>query len=92
MAAFVDMALEVLVPAHSTGWKAQHRLAAALPSAFVPNAVSTSCTPAALAGAGQPTADGDGGAEPPCCSLTVINRMISSRSAADGRPMPGVYP
>ena len=42
--------------------------------------------------AGQPTADGDGGAEPPCGSRTVINRTISSRSAADGRPMPGWYP
>ncbi len=37
---------------------------------------------------GQPTADGDGGAEPPCGSRAVINRMISSRSAAEGRPMP----
>src|SRR4029453_1950178 len=36
----------------------------------------------------HPTADADGGAEPPCGSLTVINRMISSRSAADGRPIP----
>ena len=41
---------------------------------------------------GQPTADWDGGAEPPCGSRTVINRTISSRSAADGRPMPGWYP
>ncbi len=47
--AFVDMAPDVLVPAHCTGWKAQHRLAAALPSAFVPNAVGTSFT---LAGSG----------------------------------------
>jgi hypothetical protein len=30
------------VPAHCTGWRAQHRLAAALPAAFVPNAVGTS--------------------------------------------------
>jgi len=43
------MAPDVLVPAHCTGWKAQHRLAAALPSAFVPNAVGTSFT---LAGSG----------------------------------------
>ena len=49
VAAFVDMAPDVLVPAHCTGWKAQHRLAAALPSAFVPNAVGTSFT---LAGSG----------------------------------------
>jgi 7,8-dihydropterin-6-yl-methyl-4-(beta-D-ribofuranosyl)aminobenzene 5'-phosphate synthase len=49
VAAFADMAPDVLVPAHCTGWKAQHRLAAALPSAFVPNAVGTSFT---LAGSG----------------------------------------
>jgi 7,8-dihydropterin-6-yl-methyl-4-(beta-D-ribofuranosyl)aminobenzene 5'-phosphate synthase len=42
VAAFTDMAPQVLVPAHCTGWKAQHRLAAALPDAFVPNAVGTS--------------------------------------------------
>jgi 7,8-dihydropterin-6-yl-methyl-4-(beta-D-ribofuranosyl)aminobenzene 5'-phosphate synthase len=47
VAAFTDMAPDVLVPAHCTGWKAQHRLAAALPSAFVPNAVGTSFTLAA---------------------------------------------
>lgn len=33
---------DLIVPAHCTGWKAQHRLAAALPEAFVPNAVGTS--------------------------------------------------
>ncbi|MGP4056386.1 MBL fold metallo-hydrolase [Mycobacterium sp. 4D054] len=38
VAAFTDMAPDLLVPAHCTGWKAQHRLAAA----FVPNAVGTS--------------------------------------------------
>jgi 7,8-dihydropterin-6-yl-methyl-4-(beta-D-ribofuranosyl)aminobenzene 5'-phosphate synthase len=32
----------VVVPAHCTGWRAQHRLAATLPDAFVPNAVGTS--------------------------------------------------
>lgn len=42
VAAFVEMAPDLLVPAHCTGWKAQHRLAAALPAAFVPNAVGTS--------------------------------------------------
>ncbi|MEN3263146.1 MBL fold metallo-hydrolase [Pseudonocardia sp.] len=51
VAAFAEMAPDVLVPAHCTGWKAQHRLAAALPEAFVPNAVGTSFT---LAGAGTP--------------------------------------
>jgi 7,8-dihydropterin-6-yl-methyl-4-(beta-D-ribofuranosyl)aminobenzene 5'-phosphate synthase len=32
---------ELLVTAHCTGWQAQHRLAAALPQAFVPNGVGT---------------------------------------------------
>src|SRR5262249_964087 len=32
----------LVVPAHCTGWRAQHRLAGALPDAFVPNAVGTS--------------------------------------------------
>jgi 7,8-dihydropterin-6-yl-methyl-4-(beta-D-ribofuranosyl)aminobenzene 5'-phosphate synthase len=49
VAAFTDMAPDLLVPAHCTGWKAQHRLAAALPGAFVPNAVGTSFTLAAAA-------------------------------------------
>lgn len=44
VAAFTEMAPDVLVPAHCTGWRAQHRLAAALPTAFVPNAVGTSFT------------------------------------------------
>lgn len=47
VAAFQAMAPAVIVPAHCTGWKAQHRLAAALPDAFVPNAVGTSFTIAA---------------------------------------------
>lgn len=37
----------LVVPAHCTGWRAQHRLAAALPDAFVPNAVGTTYTIAA---------------------------------------------
>ena len=41
---------------------------------------------------GQPTAVGDGRSEFPCSSRTVINRTICSRSGADGRPMPGLYP
>jgi 7,8-dihydropterin-6-yl-methyl-4-(beta-D-ribofuranosyl)aminobenzene 5'-phosphate synthase len=41
------LAPEVIVPAHCTGWRAQHRLAAALPDAFIPNAVGTSYTLAA---------------------------------------------
>ena len=44
VAAFTEMAPDLLVPADCTGWKAQHRLAAALPTAFVPNAVGTSFT------------------------------------------------
>lgn len=41
VAALTSMAPDLLVPAHCTGWKAQHRLAAALPASFVPNAVGT---------------------------------------------------
>lgn len=44
VAAFAAMAPDLLVPAHCTGWKAQHRSAAALPDAFVPNAVGSSFT------------------------------------------------
>jgi 7,8-dihydropterin-6-yl-methyl-4-(beta-D-ribofuranosyl)aminobenzene 5'-phosphate synthase len=47
VAAFTELAPDVLVPAHCTGWKAQHRFAAVLPDAFVPNAVGTSYTFAA---------------------------------------------
>ena len=36
-----DLAPEVVVPAHCTGWRAHHRLGAELPEAFVPNAVGT---------------------------------------------------
>jgi 7,8-dihydropterin-6-yl-methyl-4-(beta-D-ribofuranosyl)aminobenzene 5'-phosphate synthase len=32
----------VLVPAHCTGWRAQHAMSARFPTAFVPNAVGTS--------------------------------------------------
>jgi 7,8-dihydropterin-6-yl-methyl-4-(beta-D-ribofuranosyl)aminobenzene 5'-phosphate synthase len=41
VAAFAELAPEALVPAHCTGWKAQHRFAADLPDAFVPNAVGS---------------------------------------------------
>jgi 7,8-dihydropterin-6-yl-methyl-4-(beta-D-ribofuranosyl)aminobenzene 5'-phosphate synthase len=47
VAALQAMAPAVVVPAHCTGWRAQHRLAAALPDAFVPNAVGTTFTIAA---------------------------------------------
>ncbi|MCW2530499.1 MAG: metal-dependent hydrolase, beta-lactamase superfamily [Blastococcus sp.] len=49
-AAFAGLAPAALVPAHCTGRKAEHRFAAALPDAFVPNAVGTSYTFAAAAG------------------------------------------
>jgi 7,8-dihydropterin-6-yl-methyl-4-(beta-D-ribofuranosyl)aminobenzene 5'-phosphate synthase len=42
VAALTDMAPDLVVPAHCTGWRAQHRLGATLPDAFVPNAVGTS--------------------------------------------------
>jgi 7,8-dihydropterin-6-yl-methyl-4-(beta-D-ribofuranosyl)aminobenzene 5'-phosphate synthase len=42
--AFRELSPDVLVPAHCTGWRAQHRLAAALPDAFIPNAVGTAFT------------------------------------------------
>jgi 7,8-dihydropterin-6-yl-methyl-4-(beta-D-ribofuranosyl)aminobenzene 5'-phosphate synthase len=41
IAALKAMAPGLIVPAHCTGWKAQHRLSAALPDAYVPNAVGT---------------------------------------------------
>lgn len=44
VSALGELAPELVVPAHCTGWKAQHRLAGALPEAFVPNAVGTSYT------------------------------------------------
>jgi 7,8-dihydropterin-6-yl-methyl-4-(beta-D-ribofuranosyl)aminobenzene 5'-phosphate synthase len=44
VAALAELAPALLVPAHCTGWRAQHRLAAALPDSFVPNAVGTSFT------------------------------------------------
>jgi 7,8-dihydropterin-6-yl-methyl-4-(beta-D-ribofuranosyl)aminobenzene 5'-phosphate synthase len=45
--ALTELAPEVIVPAHCTGWRAQHRLAAALPEAFLPNAVGSSFVMAA---------------------------------------------
>jgi 7,8-dihydropterin-6-yl-methyl-4-(beta-D-ribofuranosyl)aminobenzene 5'-phosphate synthase len=47
VSALRELAPEVVVPAHCTGWRAQHRLAAELPEAFVPNAVGTTITVAA---------------------------------------------
>ena len=47
VAALTELDPDALVPAHCTGWKAQQRLASALPDAFVPGAVGTSYTFAA---------------------------------------------
>ena len=44
VAALRELAPSLVVPAHCTGWKAQHHLAAALPDAFVPNAAGTTYT------------------------------------------------
>ena len=37
--ALAELEPEVVVPAHCTGWKAQHALAARMPEAFRPNVV-----------------------------------------------------
>jgi 7,8-dihydropterin-6-yl-methyl-4-(beta-D-ribofuranosyl)aminobenzene 5'-phosphate synthase len=47
VAALRDLAPDVVVPAHCTGWRAQHRLGAELPDSFIPNAVGTTVTLAA---------------------------------------------
>jgi 7,8-dihydropterin-6-yl-methyl-4-(beta-D-ribofuranosyl)aminobenzene 5'-phosphate synthase len=47
VSALRSLAPAVIVPAHCTGWRAQHRLATELPDAFIPNAVGTSFTIAA---------------------------------------------
>ena len=44
IAAFAQLAPDALVPAHCTGWRAQQRIAAALPEAFVPGAVGSTYT------------------------------------------------
>jgi 7,8-dihydropterin-6-yl-methyl-4-(beta-D-ribofuranosyl)aminobenzene 5'-phosphate synthase len=41
VAALRDLAPDLLVPGHCSGWRAQMRLAAELPDAFVPSAVGT---------------------------------------------------
>ena len=40
VAALPEVAPEVIVPAHCTGWRAQQRLVSELPDAYVPNAAS----------------------------------------------------
>ena len=47
--ALTEMQPGLVVPAHCTGWRAQVRLATALPDAYVPNAVGTTFTVAAAA-------------------------------------------
>jgi 7,8-dihydropterin-6-yl-methyl-4-(beta-D-ribofuranosyl)aminobenzene 5'-phosphate synthase len=42
LAELAELKPGVLVPAHCTGWRAQHALAARFPDAFVPNSVGTS--------------------------------------------------
>jgi 7,8-dihydropterin-6-yl-methyl-4-(beta-D-ribofuranosyl)aminobenzene 5'-phosphate synthase len=39
--ALAELAPDVLVPAHCTGWRATHALAARLPEAFIQNSVGT---------------------------------------------------
>jgi 7,8-dihydropterin-6-yl-methyl-4-(beta-D-ribofuranosyl)aminobenzene 5'-phosphate synthase len=39
--ALADLAPEVIVPAHCTGWKAVHTIARRLPGAFIQNSVGT---------------------------------------------------
>ena len=41
VAAFDELEPDLLMPAHCTGWKAMHRLAARFPDAFVPSTVGT---------------------------------------------------
>jgi 7,8-dihydropterin-6-yl-methyl-4-(beta-D-ribofuranosyl)aminobenzene 5'-phosphate synthase len=41
VASLTELAPEVVVPAHCTGWRAVHALAAAMPDAFIQNAVGT---------------------------------------------------
>lgn len=47
--ALAELAPDHLVPAHCTGWRAQHALAARFPDAFIPNCVGTRLTFAAAA-------------------------------------------
>ena len=39
--ALIELAPEIIVPSHCTGWKATHALAARLPGAFIQNSVGT---------------------------------------------------
>ena len=41
VAAFIDLAPDVVVPGHCSGWKATHTMARAMPDAFVCTSVGT---------------------------------------------------
>jgi len=47
-----EMAPQVLVPAHCTGWRAQHAMGRRFGEAFVPNTVGTRLTPLNLRSSG----------------------------------------
>ncbi|MFD8389180.1 transposase [Streptomyces sp. NPDC059680] len=47
VAALTELAPELIVPGHCTGWRAQHTLATALPDAWVQTSVGTTYTPSA---------------------------------------------
>jgi 7,8-dihydropterin-6-yl-methyl-4-(beta-D-ribofuranosyl)aminobenzene 5'-phosphate synthase len=47
VAAFTELAPDLIAPGHCSGWRAQHALAAALPDAFVPSSAGTRYTLAA---------------------------------------------
>ena len=44
VAALTELAPELIVPGHCTGWRAQHTLASALPAAWVQTSVGTTYT------------------------------------------------
>ncbi|MGY1708000.1 hypothetical protein ACI8AC_00625 [Geodermatophilus sp. SYSU D00758] len=44
VAALAELAPEMLVPGHCSGWRAQQALAVALPGALVPSSSGTRCT------------------------------------------------
>ena len=49
VAALTELAPELIVPGHCTGWRAQHALAATLPAAWVQTSVGTTYTLSAAA-------------------------------------------
>ena len=83
---------DLVVPAHCTGWRAQHRLAAALPDAFVPNAVGTSFVLRGLSPVeGAYARRSWGGAGPSgsrCCAASQSRRARRATTARVRRPIP----